>query len=29
VLTDRGSDTDWAPETRGGDLRSSAWVPRG
>jgi hypothetical protein len=29
VLTERGSDTDWAPETRRGDIASSPWVPRG
>jgi hypothetical protein len=29
VLTERGSDSDYAPQTPSGDLGSSAWIPRG
>jgi len=29
VLTERGSDTDWAPEAADGDIGSSRWVARG
>jgi hypothetical protein len=29
VLTERRSDTDWAPERPHGDVGPSPWVPRG
>ena len=29
VLTERGADVDFAPETPRGDVSVSAWVPRG
>lgn len=29
VLTENGADSDYAPETRSGDLGSSRWLPRG
>ncbi|CAA9360117.1 MAG: hypothetical protein AVDCRST_MAG34-2398 [uncultured Nocardioidaceae bacterium] len=29
VLTERGGDTDYAPETADGDIGVSGWIPRG
>jgi hypothetical protein len=29
VLTEAGMDSDYAPQTRSGELRTTRWIPRG